>query len=96
MRQRLNSLVCARHHVLGKPGNAKHWANTVNHGGGSTTGRLVRIVGKMTATMSRDIPDGNLLQSTLDLRLADGSSFSRTGQQDIEGGVASGQLSDCP
>lgn len=54
---------------MGKPGNAKHQANSVNHGGGSTTGRLVRIAGKMTATMSRDIPDANLLQSTLDLRL---------------------------
>ncbi|KAG2465684.1 TCB1 transposase, partial [Polypterus senegalus] len=74
--------VNARHHVWRKPGTAHHQANTiptVKHGGGSImlrgyfsaagTGRLVRIKGKMTAAMSRDILDENLLQSALDLRL---------------------------
>ncbi|KAG2459909.1 TCB1 transposase, partial [Polypterus senegalus] len=72
----------ARCHVWRKPGTAHHQANTiptVKHGGGSImlwrwfsaagTGRLVRIKGKMTAAMYRDILDENLLQSTLDLRL---------------------------
>uniref|UniRef100_A0A8C4RLW3 Tc1-like transposase DDE domain-containing protein n=1 Tax=Erpetoichthys calabaricus TaxID=27687 RepID=A0A8C4RLW3_ERPCA len=59
-----------KHHVWRKPGT---------HGGGSImlwgcfsaagTGRLVRINGKMTAAMYRDILDENLLQSALDLRL---------------------------
>ncbi|KAG2460410.1 TC1A transposase, partial [Polypterus senegalus] len=74
--------VNARHHVWRKPGTAHHQANTiptVKHGGGSImlwgcfsaagTGRLVRIKGKMTAAMYRDILDENLLQSALDLRL---------------------------
>ncbi|KAG2458274.1 TCB1 transposase, partial [Polypterus senegalus] len=69
-------------HVWRKPGTAHHQANTiptVKHGGGSImlwgcfsaagTGRLVRIKGKMTAAMYRDILDENLLQSALDLRL---------------------------
>ncbi|KAG2456329.1 TCB1 transposase, partial [Polypterus senegalus] len=74
--------VNARRHVWRKPGTAHHPANTiprVNNGGGSImlwgcfsaagTGRIVRIKGKMTAAMYRDILDENLLQSTLDLRL---------------------------
>ncbi|KAG2468331.1 TCB1 transposase, partial [Polypterus senegalus] len=70
--------VNARHHVWRKPGTAHHQANTiptVQHGGGSImlwgpgTGRLVRIKGKMSAAMYRDILDENLLQSALDLRL---------------------------
>ncbi|KAG2468235.1 TCB1 transposase, partial [Polypterus senegalus] len=74
--------VNARCHVWRKPGTAYHLANTiptVKHGGGSImlwgcfsaagTGRLVRIKGKMTAAMYRDILDENLLQSALDLRL---------------------------
>ncbi|KAG2455346.1 TCB1 transposase, partial [Polypterus senegalus] len=47
--------VNARRHVWRKPDTAHH--------------RLVRIKGKMTAAMYRDILDENLLQSTLDLRL---------------------------
>ncbi|KAL0151087.1 hypothetical protein M9458_053600, partial [Cirrhinus mrigala] len=42
------------------------------------TERLVRIEGKMNAAMSRDILDENLLQSALDFRLGDDSSFNRT------------------
>ncbi|KAG2458226.1 TCB1 transposase, partial [Polypterus senegalus] len=74
--------VNARRHVWRKPGSAHHQANTiptVKHGGGSIklwgcfsaarTGRLVRIKGKTTAAMYRDILDENLLQSSLDLRL---------------------------
>ncbi|KAG2460223.1 TCB1 transposase, partial [Polypterus senegalus] len=74
--------VNARRHVRRKPGTANHQANTiptVKHGGGSImlwgcfsvagTGRLVRIKGKMTAAMYRDILDENLLQTALDLRL---------------------------
>ncbi|KAG2456784.1 TCB1 transposase, partial [Polypterus senegalus] len=74
--------VNARRHVWRKPGTAHHQANTiptVKHGGGSImlwgcfsaagTGRLVRIKGKMTAAMYRDILGENLLQSALDLRL---------------------------
>ncbi|KAG2470229.1 TCB1 transposase, partial [Polypterus senegalus] len=74
--------VNARPHVCRKPGTAHHQANTiptVKHGGGSImlwgcflaegTGRLVRIKGKMTAAIYRDILDENLLQSALDLRL---------------------------
>ncbi|KAG2468594.1 TCB1 transposase, partial [Polypterus senegalus] len=68
--------VNARRHIWRKPGTAHHQANTipiVKHGGGSImlwgcfsaagTGRLVRIKGKMTAAMYRDILDENLLQS---------------------------------
>ncbi|KAG2460800.1 TCB1 transposase, partial [Polypterus senegalus] len=71
-----------RHHVWRKPGTAHHQAitiPTVKYGGGSImlwgcfsaagTRRLVRIKGKMTAAMSRDIPVENLPQSALDLRL---------------------------
>ncbi|KAG2462665.1 TCB1 transposase, partial [Polypterus senegalus] len=74
--------VNGRRHVWRKPGTAHHQANTipiVKHGSGSImlwgcfsaagTGRLVRIKGKMTAAMYRDILDENLLRSTLDLRL---------------------------
>ncbi|KAG2466897.1 TCB1 transposase, partial [Polypterus senegalus] len=74
--------VNARRHICRKPGTTHHQANTiptVKHGGGSIklwgyfsaagTGRLVRIKGKMTAAMYRDILDENLLQSALDLRL---------------------------
>ncbi|KAG2462686.1 TCB1 transposase, partial [Polypterus senegalus] len=74
--------VNAWRHVWRKPGTAHHQANTiptVKNGGGSIilwgcfsaagTGRLVRIKGKMTAAMYRDILDENLLQSALDLRL---------------------------
>ncbi|KAG2457186.1 TCB1 transposase, partial [Polypterus senegalus] len=75
--------VNVRCHVWRKPGTAHHQANTiptVKHGGGSSsmlwgsfsvagTGRLVRIKGKMTAAMYRDILDENLLQSALDLGL---------------------------
>ncbi|KAG2456615.1 TCB1 transposase, partial [Polypterus senegalus] len=74
--------VNAWHHIWRKPGTAYHQVNTiptVKHGGGSImlwgcfsvagTGRLVRIKGKMTAAMYRDILDENLLQSALDLRL---------------------------
>uniref|UniRef100_A0A8C4SMH5 Transposase n=1 Tax=Erpetoichthys calabaricus TaxID=27687 RepID=A0A8C4SMH5_ERPCA len=67
--------VNARRHVWRKPGTIP----TVKHGGGSImlwgcfsaagTGRLVRIKGKMTAAMYRDILDENLLQSALELRL---------------------------
>ncbi|KAG2459283.1 TC1A transposase, partial [Polypterus senegalus] len=67
--------VNARCHIWGKPGTIP----TVKHGGGSImlwrcfsaagTRRLVRIKGKMTAAMYRDILDENLLQSALDLRL---------------------------
>ncbi|KAG2456474.1 TCB1 transposase, partial [Polypterus senegalus] len=72
----------ATRHIWRKPGTAHHQANTIpamKHGSGSImlwgcflaagTGRLVRIKGKMTATMYRDILDENLLQSALDLRL---------------------------
>ncbi|KAG2462739.1 TC1A transposase, partial [Polypterus senegalus] len=75
-------VVNARRHVWRKPGTAHHQANTiptVKHGCGSImlwgcfsaarTGRLVRIKGKMTAAIYRDILDENLLQSALDLRL---------------------------
>ncbi|KAK3534972.1 hypothetical protein QTP70_001929 [Hemibagrus guttatus] len=71
-----------KRHVWRKPGIAHHLANTIStvkHGGGSImlwgclsaagTGRLVRIEGKMNATMYRDILDENLLQSALDLRM---------------------------
>ncbi|KAK3574637.1 hypothetical protein QTP86_011551 [Hemibagrus guttatus] len=71
-----------KHHVWRKPGTVHHLANTiptVKHGGGSImlwgcflaagTGRLVRIEGKMTSAMYRDILDENLLQNALDLRL---------------------------
>ncbi|KAG2461068.1 TCB1 transposase, partial [Polypterus senegalus] len=74
--------VNAGRHVWREPGTAHHQANTiliVKHGGGGIilwgcflaagTGRLVRIKGKMTAAMYRDILDENLLQSALDLRL---------------------------
>ncbi|KAG2455931.1 TCB1 transposase, partial [Polypterus senegalus] len=74
--------VNARRHVWKKPGTTHHQPNTiptVKHIGGSImlwgcfsvagTGRLVRIKGKMTAAMYRDILDENLLQSALDLRL---------------------------
>ncbi|KAG2457221.1 TCB1 transposase, partial [Polypterus senegalus] len=74
--------VNARRHIWRKPGTTHHQANTiptVKNGGGSImllgcfsvagTGRLVRIKGKMTAAMYRDILDENLLQSALDLRL---------------------------
>ncbi|KAG2465241.1 TCB1 transposase, partial [Polypterus senegalus] len=74
--------VNARGHIWRKPGTAHRQANTiptVKHGGGSImlwgcfsvagTGRLVRIKGKMTAAMYRDILDENLLQNALDLRL---------------------------
>ncbi|KAG2458402.1 TCB1 transposase, partial [Polypterus senegalus] len=74
--------VNARHHIWRKPGTTPHQANTipiVKHGDGSImlwgcfsaagTGRLVRIKGKMTAAMYRDILHENLLQSTIDLRL---------------------------
>ncbi|KAG2470180.1 TC1A transposase, partial [Polypterus senegalus] len=74
--------VNARRHVWRKPGTAHHQANTiptVKHGSGSImlwgcflaagTGKLVRIKGRMTAAMYRDILDENLLQSALDLRL---------------------------
>ncbi|KAG2466468.1 TCB1 transposase, partial [Polypterus senegalus] len=74
--------VNARHHIWRKPDTAHHQANnipTVKHGGGSImlwgcfsaagTGRLVRIKGKMTAAMYRDILNENLLQSALDLTL---------------------------
>ncbi|KAG2459251.1 TCB1 transposase, partial [Polypterus senegalus] len=74
--------VNARRHIWRKPGTAHHQANTIptlKQGGGSImlwgcfsvagTGRLVRIKGKMTAAMYRDILDENLLQSALDLRL---------------------------
>uniref|UniRef100_A0A8C4RJ08 Transposase n=1 Tax=Erpetoichthys calabaricus TaxID=27687 RepID=A0A8C4RJ08_ERPCA len=67
--------VNARRHVWRKPGTIP----TGKHGGGSImlwgcfsaagTWRLVRIKGKMTAAMHRDILDENLLQSALDLRL---------------------------
>ncbi|KAG2458616.1 TC1A transposase, partial [Polypterus senegalus] len=74
--------VNTRHHVRRKPGTGHHQASTiptVKHGGGSImlwgcfssarTGRLVRIKGKMTAAMYRDILDEDQLQSALDLRL---------------------------
>ncbi|KAG2456860.1 TCB1 transposase, partial [Polypterus senegalus] len=74
--------VNARRHVWRKPGTAHYKANTiptVKHGGGSImlwgcfsaagTGRLIRIKGKMTAAMYRDILAENLLHSALDLRL---------------------------
>ncbi|KAG2465219.1 TC1A transposase, partial [Polypterus senegalus] len=72
----------SRCYVWRKPGTTHHQAHTiptVKHGGGSImlwgffsaagTGRLVRIKGKMTAAIYRDILDENLLQSALDLRL---------------------------
>ncbi|KAG2465757.1 TCB1 transposase, partial [Polypterus senegalus] len=74
--------VNARRNVWRKQGTAHYQANTiptVKHGGGSImlwrcfsaagTGRLVRIKGKMTAAMYRDILDENLLQNTVNLRL---------------------------
>ncbi|KAG2468313.1 TCB1 transposase, partial [Polypterus senegalus] len=74
--------VNARPYVWRKPGTAHHQANTiptVKHVGGSImlwgcfsaagAGRLVRIKGKVTVAMYRDILDENLLQSALDLRL---------------------------
>ncbi|KAG2467805.1 TCB1 transposase, partial [Polypterus senegalus] len=74
--------VNARHHVWRKPGTAHHQANTIptmKYGGGSImfwgcfsaagTERLVRIKGKMTAAMYRDILNENLLQSACDLIL---------------------------
>ncbi|XP_051784574.1 mediator of RNA polymerase II transcription subunit 21 isoform X1 [Erpetoichthys calabaricus] len=72
----------ARRDVWRKPDTAHHQASTiptVKHGGGSImlwgcfsaagTGRLVRIKGKMTAAMYRDILNENLLQSAVDLGL---------------------------
>ncbi|KAG2469321.1 TC1A transposase, partial [Polypterus senegalus] len=68
----------ARRHIWRKPGTAHHQGNTiptVKHGDGSImlwgagTVRLVRIKGKMTAAMYRNILDENLLQSALDHRL---------------------------
>ncbi|KAG2456023.1 TCB1 transposase, partial [Polypterus senegalus] len=69
--------VNARRHIWRKPGT--NTIRTVKHGGSSImlwgcfsaagTGRLVKIKRKMTAAMCRDIPDENLLQSSLDLRL---------------------------
>ncbi|KAG2456995.1 TCB1 transposase, partial [Polypterus senegalus] len=73
--------VNARLHVWRKPGTTHHQGNTiptVKHGGNimlwrcfsaAGIGRLVRIKGKMTTAMYRDILDENLLQSALDLRL---------------------------
>ncbi|KAG2464594.1 TC1A transposase, partial [Polypterus senegalus] len=74
--------VNTRCQVWRKPGTIHHQANTiptVKHGGGSImlwgcfsvagTGRLVRIMEKMTAAMYRDNLDENVLQSALDLRL---------------------------
>jgi hypothetical protein len=55
------------------------------------TGRLVRIEGKMNGANYREIIDGNLLQSTQDLRLGQRFTF----QQD-NADVASGQVSECP
>ncbi|KAG2466903.1 TCB1 transposase, partial [Polypterus senegalus] len=82
--------VNARRHVRRKTGTAHHQANTiptVKHGGGSImlwgcfsaakTGRLVRIKGKMTAAMYRDILDENLLQSALNLRLGRRFNFQQ-------------------
>ncbi|KAG2458162.1 TC1A transposase, partial [Polypterus senegalus] len=82
--------VNARCHVWRKPGTAHHQANTiptVKHGGGSImlwgcfivagTGRLVRIKGKMTAAMYKDILNENLLQSALDLRLGQRFTFQQ-------------------
>ena len=104
--------VNARRHVWRKPGTAHHQAKTiptVKHGGGSImlsgcfsaagTGRLVKIEGKMNATMYRDLLNENLLQSALDLRLGRRFIF----QQDNDpkhtakiSEVASGQLCECP
>ncbi|KAG2468811.1 TC1A transposase, partial [Polypterus senegalus] len=76
--------VNARRHVWRKPGTAHHQANTiptVKHGGGcfsaAGTGRLVRIKGKMTSAMYRDILDENLLQNALDLGLGQWFIFQK-------------------
>ncbi|KAG2458373.1 TCB1 transposase, partial [Polypterus senegalus] len=83
-------VVNARCHFWRKPGTAYHQANTiptVKHDGGSImlwecfsvagTGKLVRIKGKITAEMYRDILDENLLQSALDVRLGRWFIFQR-------------------
>ncbi|KAG2460748.1 TCB1 transposase, partial [Polypterus senegalus] len=61
--------VNARRHVWRKPGTAHHQVVAASCYGDVFQRRLVRIKGKMTAAMYRDILDENLLQSALDLRL---------------------------
>ena len=80
-----------KHHVWRKPVTAHHLANTipmVKHGGGSImlwgcfsaagNGRLVRIEGKMNGAKYREILDENLLKSTQDLTVGEGSPSNRT------------------
>lgn len=56
------------------------------------TGRpLVSIEGKMNAGLYRDLLDGNLLQSALDLRLVQWFISQQDNNNEMEG-VASGQL----
>ena len=65
----------AKRHVWRKPGTIP----TVKHGGGSImlwgcfslagTGKRVRIEGMMDGTKNREILEGNLFQSSRDLRL---------------------------
>ncbi|KAG2467531.1 TC1A transposase, partial [Polypterus senegalus] len=95
--------VNARRHVWRKPGTTHHQANTipiVKHGGGSIilwgagTGRLVRIKGKMTAAMYRDILDENLLQSALDPRLGRRFIFQQDNDPQHTAKISKGWLQD--
>ena len=75
--------------VWRKPNTSHHPENTiptVKHGGGSMlwgcfssagTGKLVRIEGMMDGTKYREILEGNLFQSSRDLRLGQNFTFQQ-------------------
>ena len=82
MRIKLGFLAIKENAVWRKPNTSHHPENTiptVKHGDGSimlwgcfsvtATGKLVRIEGIMDCTKYREIIEGNLLQSSRDLRL---------------------------
>ena len=78
-----------KHYVCHKLNTSHHPENTnltVKHGGGSTlwgcfslsgTGKLVRIKGMMDGPKYREILEGNLFQSTRDLRLGRRFTFQQ-------------------
>ena len=74
----------AKCHVWKKPGTiptVKHCGKGIMLWGCFSvagTGRLVRIEGKINRANYREILEQNLLQSTQDLRLGDGSPSNRT------------------